>query len=109
MFEPLSILIILLLSVISSVLIYMIGGRIAPHAPQTELTLAPYACGEDLPAEKSPQSSEEFFSYIAYFLIFDIAGFLLALSIGNPSIYAMAFILIIGISSVSLFQIKGGH
>ena len=101
------ILIVIGLSIMCGIFIYVIGGHVAPHEPQTEITLAPYACGEDFPAEKSLQNTEEFFIYIAYFLIFDIAGFLLALSLGNPGVYVAAFIGILLVSSVSLYQIKG--
>ncbi|MCD6504720.1 NADH-quinone oxidoreductase subunit A, partial [Candidatus Bathyarchaeota archaeon] len=41
---------------------------------------APYACGEDLPAEELKVNLERFFVFAVYFLIFDVLAFILATS-----------------------------
>ena len=97
---------IFILSIILGVALYLIGSLIAPKARKTAETLAPYACGEDLPAEKLQVNAEEFFIYATYFMIFDIVAFMLATSLGKPGFFPILFSIIILIASLVLFQVR---
>jgi NADH:ubiquinone oxidoreductase subunit 3 (subunit A) len=77
---------VLFISLVIALVIYWIGGRIAPKGAKTKGKLAPYACGEDFPAEKLQLNVESFFVYAVYFMIFDILAFILATSFMNPGI-----------------------
>jgi NADH:ubiquinone oxidoreductase subunit 3 (subunit A) len=94
------------LSILLSVVLYLIGSIIAPKVKKTAEKLAPYACGEDLPAEKLQVNVEEFFVYATYFLIFDVAAFMLATSLGKPGFFPVLFIAIILVASVVLFSVR---
>ncbi len=98
-----SITLVFVLSVLLGVVLYVIGSIIAPKAKKTAGKLAPYACGEDLPAEKLQVNAEEFFIYATYFLIFDVVAFMLATSLGKPGFFPILFIAIILVSSLVLF------
>lgn len=101
-----SITLVFVLSVLLGVVLYVIGSIIAPKAKKTAGKLAPYACGEDLPAEKLQVNAEEFFIYATYFLIFDVVAFMLATSLGKPGFFPILFIAIILVSSVVLFPVR---
>ena len=77
---------VFLMALIISLIFYWLGGRIAPRVAKSKGKLAPYACGEDFPAEKLQLNVESFFVYAVYFMIFDILAFILATSFVNPGI-----------------------
>ncbi len=97
---------IFVLSILLGVILYIIGSIIAPRVKKTAGKLAPYACGEDLPAEKLQVNAEEFFIYATYFLIFDVVAFMLATSLGKPGFFPILFIAIILVSSLVLFPVR---
>lgn len=101
-----SIPLIFILSILLGVILYIIGSIIAPKVKKTTEKLAPYACGEDLPAEKLQVNAEEFFIYAIYFLIFDVVAFMLATSLGKPGFFPILFIAIILVSSLVLFPVR---
>lgn len=74
-------------------LIYWVGGRISVKSGvrKTKGKFAPYACGEDFPAEELKVNLERFFIFVVYFLIFDVLAFILATSFVTsgllPTIY----------------------
>ncbi|UCF58549.1 MAG: NADH-quinone oxidoreductase subunit A [Candidatus Bathyarchaeota archaeon] len=94
------------LSILLGVVLYLIGSIIAPKVKKTTEKLAPYACGEDLPAEKLQVNAEEFFVYATYFLIFDVVAFMLATSLGKPGFFPILFIAIILVAAVVLFSVR---
>lgn len=66
------------------VVIIAFGNKFAAKSPDTEGKLAPYACGEPLPATKIRLNVENFFIYAVYFMIFDVLGFILATTLSQP-------------------------
>jgi NADH:ubiquinone oxidoreductase subunit 3 (subunit A) len=60
------------------------GNELSAKSPDTEGKLAPYACGEPVPATKVRMNVENFFIYAVYFMIFDVLGFVLATTIAQP-------------------------
>ena len=101
-----SIPLIFVLSILLGVILYIFGSIIAPKVKKTTEKLAPYACGEDLPAEKLQVNTEKFFIYATYFLIFDVVAFMLATSLGKPGFFPILFIAIILVASVVLFSVR---
>jgi len=71
------------ISLVFSILLYLIGYVLAPRTKETVGKLAPYACGEEYPAEKIQVNIERFFLYVTFFTILDISAFMLAISFGN--------------------------
>lgn len=92
-----------------SVLLYLIGFKIAPKVKETAEKLAPYACGEDLPAEKFQMNIRRFYLYVTYFMVFDISAFMLALSFGSRGFYPTLFIILIMFSLLMLIPIGRGR
>ena len=75
-------------ALLAALAIYWLGGRISPrNVAQSAGKTAPYACGEDLPAEEMKIDLERFLVFAVYFLIFDVFAFLMA-----TSFYATAFV-----------------
>lgn len=80
-----------------------VGNEVSAKSPDTLGKLAPYACGEPVPATKVRMNVENFFVYAVYFMIFDVLGFVLATTIARPMsvilplFYAGASIISIGI------------
>lgn len=70
-----------LIASLVSIIIYAIGGAIAPKASSSKDKLAPYACGEDFPPEKTPISIHVF-DFAALFMVFDVVALMIALSMG---------------------------
>ena len=87
------------LSLLIALLLYWVGGRISMKGKTTPGELAPYACGEDLPAKKLEVNERIFFIFWVYFLIFDILAFILATSSmcpgAVPALYAAIALLAI--------------
>ena len=105
--EPgLSIFMIFVFSILLGVILYLIGTALAPRVRRTTDKLAPYACGEDLPAEKLQVNAEEFFIYATYFLIFDVVAFTLATSLGKPGFFPILFTAIVLVASLVLFSVR---
>jgi len=101
-----SIPLIFVLSILLGVILYIFGSIISPKVKKKPEKLAPYACGEDLPAEKLQVNAEEFFIYATYFLIFDVVAFMLATSFGEPGFFPVLFIAVILVASVVLFSVR---
>ena len=105
--EPgLSISLIFVLSILLGVILYLIGTVLAPRVRRTSEKLAPYACGEDLPAEKLQVNAEEFFIYATYFLIFDVVAFTLATSLGKPGFFPILYTAIVLVASLVLSSVR---
>lgn len=97
-----SISLVFCISILLGAILYLIGTVVAPRVKKTGDKLAPYACGEDLPADKLQINAEEFFVYATYFLIFDVVAFLLATSLGKPGFIPILFIAIVMAASLVL-------
>jgi len=77
--------IIAAISIIITLIVLAIGNDIAAKGKDTPGKFAPYACGEDIPAERVMVNIESFFVYAVYFMIFDILAFVLATTIARPT------------------------
>ena len=68
-------------SVLVSLIIYWISGRISPK-PTSKIPSKTdsYACGENIPAGELNIDLERFLIYAVYFLIFDVLAFTMATS-----------------------------
>lgn len=94
------------LSALVSLIIFAIGRNISAKGKDTPGKFAPYACGEDVPAEKVIVNTEQFFIYAVYFMIFHILAFVLATTIMRPTnvllplVYAAVTLISIGVLSL---------
>lgn len=77
--------ILLAFAVLLALIILEIGKQIAPKGEDSPGKLAPYACGEDVPAEKVRLNLENFFIYAVFFMIFDVLGFVMVTTLARPS------------------------
>jgi len=62
-------------SILTALLIYSLGGRLAPKSTQTKEKNAPYSCGEQGPVNEAKIDLERFLTFAIYFLIFDVVAF----------------------------------
>lgn len=99
-----SVSLIFLLSLAFSVSLYLIGSFISPKSKNTSDKLAPYACGENLPARKVQVNARRFFIYVTYFIIFDISAFILTTSFGH-GFYPIVFSIIVLLAIVTLLPL----
>ncbi|NLF89282.1 NAD(P)H-quinone oxidoreductase subunit 3 [Candidatus Bathyarchaeota archaeon] len=83
-----------------ALIIYWIGGRLAPKSIQGTDKNAPYSCGEHGPVKEAKLNSERFLTYAVYFLIFDVFAFAAMTSFyaGGflPVIYALVVLTAVG-------------
>jgi len=79
----------LLICILIAVAFYILGKKIAPSSEENPEKTAPYACGEDYPPEEIQVYIHHFY-YIAFFVIFEIAALILALSMYSLSFYVVA-------------------
>jgi NADH:ubiquinone oxidoreductase subunit 3 (subunit A) len=93
--------VVLAVAVALALILLAIGNDIAPKGPDTPGKLAPYACGEDIPATRVNVNIENFFIYAVYFMVFDVLGFVLATTLARPS----NIILPLGYAAASLVSI----
>jgi NADH:ubiquinone oxidoreductase subunit 3 (subunit A) len=84
----------LVICVLIAVVLYLLGKKIAPPSEENPEKRAPYACGEDFPPEEV-QVYIHNFHYIAFFVIFEVAVLLLALSMYSFSFFAVALYAIV--------------
>jgi NADH:ubiquinone oxidoreductase subunit 3 (subunit A) len=92
-------------ALVVALMLYWLGGRISPrNLSQTVGKTAPYACGEDMPAEEMKVDLERFLVFAVYFLIFDIFAFFIATSyaIGVvPVVFSLIVLMSIGMLILS--------
>lgn len=96
------------LSLVFSIILYLIGYVVAPRTTGTVGKLAPYACGEEYPARKIQVDVERFFLYLIFFTIFDISAFMLAISFSNPGFYPVIFVAVILLTVTTLLPVWRG-
>lgn len=104
---PLSLLIVFGLSLLLGVFIFILGRRsIAKsstvHDGGGTFKFIPYSCGENFFHDVGSRINlERFMIYAIYFLIFDVAGFILAISF-NLLVLAVITYAIIALASIML-------
>jgi NADH:ubiquinone oxidoreductase subunit 3 (subunit A) len=96
---------IFLLSLLIGLVLYLVGRTIGAKGEETADKVAPYACGEDLPARKLQVDVEGFLVYAVYFFIFDILAFILATSLDTPGIFPVAYAVIVLMAVVILLPL----
>jgi NADH:ubiquinone oxidoreductase subunit 3 (subunit A) len=90
-------------AILAALAIYWLGGKISPkNVAQSVGKTAPYACGEDLPAEENKVDLERFLVFAVYFLIFDVFAFLMATSFYATGFVPVVYSLIVLISVAML-------
>jgi len=94
---PIAFIIILVIYLV----MYLSGNLMAPKHEHTPGELAPYACGEDFPAEYI-QLSIQLYRFALYFVIFDVAAFILAIAANAPLI---PFVLYLATLLAALFVV----
>ncbi len=62
-------------SLATAVVLYWIGGRLAPKSVVDAAKNAPYSCGERGPVKEAKLNLERFLTFAVYFLIFDVLAF----------------------------------
>ena len=96
---------IFFLSLVIGLIFYIVGGIVGAKGEKTEGKVAPYACGEDLPARKLQVDVERFLIYAVYFLIFDILAFILATSLNTPGYFPAIYTTIVLMAIVILLPL----
>jgi NADH:ubiquinone oxidoreductase subunit 3 (subunit A) len=101
---------VFIISLAISSVIYFIGGKIAPKSQGVKEKYKPYACGQDLPAEKFSVLIG-LFNYATVFMVFDVVAFILILSMGFPFVSPVReiFLLYCAILFASLAIFLGGR
>jgi NADH:ubiquinone oxidoreductase subunit 3 (subunit A) len=67
--------IVFAISLLSALVIYWIGGRLAPQSVAGAAKKAPYNCGEQGSVKEAKLNLERFLTFAVYFLIFDVLAF----------------------------------
>lgn len=95
-------------SVVAMLLIYWIGGKVSTKSnlKNTIEKTAPYACGEDFPAEELKIDLERFFIFAVYFLIFDVVAFILATSFSAMSWIPIGYCLIVLMTAIMFLSFR---
>lgn len=95
-------------SIVLMLLIYWIGGKISAHDSIKNAggKTAPYACGEDFPAEELKVDLERFFIFAVYFLIFDVLAFILATSFPAMGLIPIAYCMVVLMAVVMLLSLR---
>ena len=96
---------IFFLSLLIGLIFYLVGRIVGAKGRETADKVAPYACGEDLPARKLQVDVERFLVYAVYFLIFDILAFTLATSLITPGVFPVVYAVIVLMAVVILLPL----
>ncbi len=97
---------IFFLSLLIGLIFYLVGRIIGAKGKETTDKVAPYACGEDLPARKLQVDVESFLVYAVYFLIFDILAFILATSLNTQGVFPAVYAVIVLMAVVILLPLQ---
>ena len=77
-------------SLVTALIIYLVGGRISAKGKQTGGKTTGYSCGEQAPIKEVKMNLDRFLTYAVYFLIFDVLAF-----VTMTSFYASDFLPVI--------------
>ncbi|MEM2849084.1 MAG: NADH-quinone oxidoreductase subunit A [Candidatus Bathyarchaeia archaeon] len=73
--------IVFMLSLVVAGILYIVGGSIAVKSKRNPNKSKPYACGQDVPAERTPVIIW-LFKFATAFLVIDVVAYLFILSMG---------------------------
>jgi len=82
-------------SLATAVIIYLLGGKLAPKSEPTKEKNAPYSCGEHGPVKEAKVDLERFLTYAVFFLIFDVLAFVTMTSFYATDLLPVAYALIV--------------
>jgi NADH:ubiquinone oxidoreductase subunit 3 (subunit A) len=87
-------------SLVAAIVIYRVGGRLAPKSSQSADKNAQYSCGEQVPLKEAKLDLERFLTFAVYFLIFDVLAFVTMTSFYAkdflPVVYSMVVLTAVG-------------
>ncbi len=87
----------------AALLVYALGGRMAPKLTKAGGKLATYACGEDIPGVKIQFGYRLFFFVALFFTIMHVATLVIAtVPSGKIIFFAIFYLLMIGLSIAAL-------
>jgi NADH:ubiquinone oxidoreductase subunit 3 (subunit A) len=91
---------VFVVSLVAALIIYWVGGRLAPKSVHDEAKNAPYSCGEQPPMKEAKLDLERFLTYAVYFLIFDVLAFVVMTSFYAtdylPVMYSLIVLIAVG-------------
>ena len=91
----------LVLSFLTALIVYIVGGLLSTKGKETDNKLIAYASGEKLASEKIGIKVESFFIYVVGFMIFDILAFVFASFMAASSLLPVIYLCIVFISSLA--------
>ena len=89
----------LLLSFLTALIIYLVGGLLSSKGKKTENKSIAYASGEKLPSVKIRVNVESIFAYVVGFMIFDILVFVFASFMVASSLLQVIYLCIIFVTN----------
>jgi len=86
-----------------SVLLYLLGKRMAPKLTNTGGKLTSYACGEDMPGTKIQFGYRLFFFVALFFTIMHVAALVIATApAGKIALFAVLYLAVVFLSILAL-------
>ena len=82
------------MSLLFAGVIVLLGRSVAPPTRTSGGAVDSYACGEPAFLGGKVQFQLELFNFALYFMLFDILGFILFLSWGNPGVVVIGYLTI---------------
>jgi NADH:ubiquinone oxidoreductase subunit 3 (subunit A) len=87
--------------------VYWFSGKVSAKSKGASAgKTAPYACGEDMPAEELKMDLDRFFIFAVYFLIFDVLAFIVATSFSSIGLLPITYTLIVLMAVVMLLSLR---
>jgi len=87
----------------ASVLLYLLGKRMAPKLTKTGGKLTSYACGEDIPGAKVQFGYRLFFFIALFFTIMHVAALVIAtVPAGKIALFAVLYLAVVFLSVLAL-------
>ncbi len=86
-----------------SILLYLLGKRMAPKLTKTGGKLTSYACGEDIPGAKIQFGYRLFFFIALFFTIMHVAALVIAtVPAGKIALFAALYLAVVFLSILAL-------
>ena len=92
-----------ILILIVSILLYLLGKRMAPKLTKSGGKLTSYACGEDMPGTKVQFGYRLFFFVALFFTIMHVAALVIAtVPAGKIALFAVLYLAVVFLSVLAL-------